>query len=103
MDLLRETLETRIHAVDPKFELQILGSYRRGIPFSSDIDLVVRHKKFVDAEDKEIALELMDSVVECLAGLIRGEDLITRGPKKFSVSFFVVVFYRPTTILILFI
>lgn len=94
MDLLREELETRIHSVDPKFELEILGSYRRGIPFSSDIDLVVRHKTFVDAEDKEIALELMDSVVECLgaAELIRAEDLITRGPKKFSVSIFLPLF-----------
>ena len=50
--LLREVdawgaaFKTALTAADPKFEGEILGSYRRGDPWSSDVDFVVRHKDY---------------------------------------------------------
>lgn len=35
-----------LKGADPALEGEIMGSYRRGKPYSSDIDYVVRHKDF---------------------------------------------------------
>lgn len=44
MESLKENLEKGARLADDQFESEILGSYRRGVAFSSDIDLLVRHK-----------------------------------------------------------
>jgi DNA polymerase/3'-5' exonuclease PolX len=87
MDLLRSALESAVAFADGRFESSILGSYRRGVPFSSDIDLVIRHELFIDADDAEVSKPLMFKIIQSLteAGLVKEEDALTRGPKKYSV------------------
>lgn len=46
MDAWGEAFKTALNAADPKFEGEILGSYRRGDPWSSDVDFVIRHKDY---------------------------------------------------------
>lgn len=90
MEKLKSALEAALADADPRFESEILGSYRRGVAFSSDIDLAIRHKKFVDADDVEVSKPLMIKVLDSLKahGLIKDEDTLTSGPKKFSVRVF---------------
>lgn len=89
MELLKSALEKALHKADPTFESEILGSYRRGVAFSSDIDLAIRHKSFVEGEDNATSKPLMLAVIATLEKmrLIQPEDQLTSGPKKFSVSF----------------
>ena len=44
MNQLKIALEIAVNSADSNFQSEILGSYRRGVGFSSDIDLLVRHK-----------------------------------------------------------
>lgn len=87
MDLLRAALESAVASADDRFESTILGSYRRGVPFSSDIDLVIRHELFVDANDAEVSKPMMFKIIESMKenGLVKDEDALTHGPKKYSV------------------
>lgn len=88
MEKLHEALDTAVKSADPKFQSAILGSYRRGVAFSSDIDLVVRHKAFDDADDLELAKKFMTKLITQLEkdGLVCEENAFTNGPKKYSVS-----------------
>lgn len=47
---LKTALDKVVASVGPAFQLEgeILGSFRRGVAFGSDIDLVIRCKKFDD-------------------------------------------------------
>ena len=65
----------------------VLGSYRREVEFSSDIDLVIRHKK-VKGDDSELSKEYLQEVVASLErrGLITKKNQLTFGAKKYSVS-----------------
>lgn len=86
MESLREKLEECVAAADPRFECAILGSYRRGVDFSSDIDLVIRHKK-LKVDDPVLSKVLLFKVVAKLTAenLIVNEDQLTCGDKKYSV------------------
>lgn len=45
MDLIKAAIESAVQKAKGKsMSCDILGSYRRGVPYSSDIDLVIRHK-----------------------------------------------------------
>ncbi|KAL8278170.1 hypothetical protein RQP46_009343 [Phenoliferia psychrophenolica] len=85
MDSLREALESAVRAADPDFECEILGSYRRQATFSSDIDLVVRHKK-VKGDDQDASKVFLLKVLDVLEErqLILKEDQLTSGAKKYS-------------------
>jgi len=89
MEKLMSALEEALQKVDSKFECEILGSYRRGVGFSSDIDLAVRHKKFTDKDDEEISKPLMAAIIKQLEddGLIDRENQLMLGPKKYAVRF----------------
>ncbi|GAA5871054.1 hypothetical protein JCM16303_001676 [Sporobolomyces ruberrimus] len=86
MEKLKSALEDALKEVDPKFECEILGSYRRGVGFSSDIDLAVRHKSFTDKDDEETSKPLIDSIVARLEeeGLIERDNQLMLGPKKYA-------------------
>lgn len=96
MEKLKSALEDALKEVDPKFECEILGSYRRGVGFSSDIDLAVRHKSFTDKDDEETSKPLIDSIVAKLEeeGLIERDNQLMLGPKKYAVCF---IPRRPTS------
>lgn len=85
---LASTLETTLARVDDKFECEILGSYRRGVGFSSDIDLAVRHKDFTDKDDEATSKPMMTAIVRELEaqGLVQEEQQLMFGPKKYAVS-----------------
>lgn len=87
MDKLSAALDTAVKSADPKFQSAILGSYRRGVAFSSDIDLVIRHKDFDDADDLVLARTFMEKLITQLEkeGLVCEENAFTNGPKKYSV------------------
>ncbi|GAA6012661.1 hypothetical protein JCM10207_009072 [Rhodosporidiobolus poonsookiae] len=86
MEKLKLVLEKALQAIDPQFECEILGSYRRGVDFSSDIDLAVRHPSFVDKDDEEAAKPLMASIVRYLEKhkLVEKENQLQFGPKKYA-------------------
>ena len=86
MEKLREALELAVKAADPNFECEILGSYRRRADFSSDIDLAIRHKSFVNKDDLETAAPLIKKLVDELTefNLIKTEDELMYGPKKWA-------------------
>ena len=87
MNKLSAVLDASVKSADPKFQSDILGSYRRGVAFSSDIDLVIRHKAFNDADDLELAKKFMKKLITQLEddGLVSEENAFTNGPKKYSV------------------
>lgn len=84
MDSLSYELFSTIRSIDKKFECQILGSYRRGVDFSSDIDLAVRHPSFTDNGDEDTAKPLMESIITALEDkqLVLPENQLMRGVKK---------------------
>ncbi|KAM0749966.1 Nucleotidyltransferase, partial [Meredithblackwellia eburnea MCA 4105] len=86
MEVLRKTLFDLVQKLDERFESAILGSYRRGVEFSSDIDLVLRHELYKEEDDEETPVVLLTKVVEKLLGdgLIKEEDKLMFGKKKYS-------------------
>jgi len=89
MEKLKSALENAIKQIDPHFECEILGSYRRGVGFSSDIDLAVRHRDFVDKDDEDTGKVFINQIVQQLEedGLIERENQLMLGPKKYAVNF----------------
>ncbi|KAK4704852.1 hypothetical protein P7C70_g1357, partial [Phenoliferia sp. Uapishka_3] len=87
MEKLRQKLEECVLTADSRFECSILGSYRRGVDFSSDIDLVVRHKLY-NADNPDLSKALLTKVVDALTAkkLIKPEDMLTNGAKKYSLT-----------------
>ncbi|GAA5994352.1 hypothetical protein JCM5350_004295 [Sporobolomyces pararoseus] len=86
MEKLKVALETALKKAKNDFEMEILGSFRRGVGFSSDIDLAVRHKSFLNKDDEATAKPLMAMIVKQLEddGLIERENQLMLGPKKFA-------------------
>ncbi|GAA5969606.1 hypothetical protein JCM3765_003447 [Sporobolomyces pararoseus] len=86
MEELKLALETALKKAKKDFEMEILGSFRRGVGFSSDIDLVVRHKTFLNKDDEATAKPLMAMIVKQLEddGLIERENQLMLGPKKYA-------------------
>ncbi|KAI5478507.1 hypothetical protein MNV49_005035 [Pseudohyphozyma bogoriensis] len=84
MEQLYETLEGILKAVDERFEFAMLGSYRRGVKFSSDVDMVIRHPKFTDETDENVGKALMTKIVDGLRQreLISKDDELANGPKR---------------------
>jgi hypothetical protein len=87
MEDLRSLILSTLKTVDPEFECEILGSYRRGIPFSSDLDVAIRHPSFVEKDDEETAKPLLKSVVAHLEKeeLLEKENALMLGAKKYAV------------------
>ncbi|SCZ92655.1 BZ3500_MvSof-1268-A1-R1_Chr5-2g08073 [Microbotryum saponariae] len=89
MDELKARIEDCLKSIvtgDEKlFEAELLGSYRRGLDFASDLDLAVRHPSFTDSEDKEKARRLLDRIVEALeaSGLLANQYRLAHGDKKY--------------------
>lgn len=75
-----------IRAVDPKFRATICGSFRRGLPSSGDVDVLLTHPDFRSSSSGSGSLSgrLLRSVVDRLEkdeGLIT--DTISHGDTKF--------------------
>ncbi|GAA5829038.1 hypothetical protein JCM11251_004104 [Rhodosporidiobolus azoricus] len=86
MEKLKVVLEKALKKIDPAFECEILGSYRRGVPFSSDVDLAIRHPKFVDRDDEETSKPMMQAVVKYLEKhkLLEKDNCLMNGSKKYA-------------------
>ncbi|GAA5885027.1 hypothetical protein JCM6882_007197 [Rhodosporidiobolus microsporus] len=86
MEKLKLVLEKALKDIDPAFECEILGSYRRGVPFSSDIDLAIRHPDFLDKDDEETSKPMMKKVVEYLEKhkLLEKDNRLMLGGKKYA-------------------
>ncbi|GAA5954542.1 hypothetical protein JCM8115_004619 [Rhodotorula mucilaginosa] len=87
MDALKEALQEAVYAANFDFECEILGSYRRGVPFSSDVDLAIWHKSFDGSKEHDaLGKELLESVVQKLEerGLVEKENELARGVKKYA-------------------
>ncbi|BGP37377.1 hypothetical protein JCM10449v2_001283 [Rhodotorula kratochvilovae] len=86
VEKLKKVLEKALAAVDPRFECEVLGSYRRGVDFSSDIDLAVRHPDFQDKDDEQKSKAMMAQIVQYLEELklISKDDQLMFGGKKYA-------------------
>ncbi|TNY23334.1 hypothetical protein DMC30DRAFT_32334 [Rhodotorula diobovata] len=86
VEKLQVALEKALAAVDSRFECEVLGSYRRGVEFSSDIDLAVRHPEFQDKDDEETSKALMGAIVDELEKqkLVSKDDQLMLGGKKYA-------------------
>ena len=77
MDAHKEFLTTTIKQIDAKFTFEITGSYRRGLPSSGDIDVLITHK-----DDPSNAEELFKKVVSQLKQSKYISDVFAEGGKK---------------------
>lgn len=95
MEAFDNALKSALRKADPLFECEVLGSYRRRAPFSSDVDLVVRHKTFIHKDDEDTATSLMRRIVAALEGeeLLDDENRLMHGPKKYAVRYFAYIVY----------
>lgn len=77
MNAHKEYLEKVITSIDSKFTFEITGSYRRGLPSSGDIDVLITHK-----DDPENVEELFREVVGKLKDAKYMTDVFAEGGKK---------------------
>lgn len=77
MDAHNEYLAKNILSIDPHFTFEITGSYRRGLPSSGDIDVLITHK-----DDPENVEELFKQVLVKLKASKYITDVFAEGGKK---------------------
>ncbi|SCV72654.1 BQ2448_4191 [Microbotryum intermedium] len=82
---IQECLKSIDTGDDTPFEAELLGSYRQGLDFASDLDLAVRHVSFTDNEDNDKAKKLLDKIVQGLeaSGLLATQYRLAHGGKKY--------------------
>lgn len=80
---VEKLLQKKVRALDAKYTLQICGSYRRGLPSSGDIDVLLMHEDYTSDKSAKANGHLLKRVVEELreCGLIT--DTISLGDHKF--------------------
>lgn len=77
METHHELLAKSIRSVDPKFQFEITGSYRRLEPSSGDIDILITHN-----EDPTNVEELFKSIIDKLKQGGYMTDVFAEGGKK---------------------
>lgn len=81
MDILKSSVETHIKAVDKDIIFEVCGSYRRGLPTSGDIDILVSHSKYMENISNEKILSKIVKYMETTGFLV---DYLTKdGEKKY--------------------
>ena len=81
MDMLKSSVETHIKAVDKDIIFEVCGSYRRGLPTSGDIDILVSHSKYMENISNEKILSKIVKYMETTGFLV---DYLTKdGEKKY--------------------
>ena len=80
----KELLLDVFQSVDPQLGADLLGSFRRGDYFSSDLDWVLYHPEVVelkiprnDGSDKRDPNPLAKDLLECVVSELRKRDLLT--------------------------
>lgn len=66
IDVINKFIQKQSAIVDPKLEVIICGSYRRGLPFSNDIDILVLHKDIKTKKKLESNLRIFKALIENL-------------------------------------
>ncbi|GAA5844830.1 hypothetical protein JCM9279_000009 [Rhodotorula babjevae] len=86
VEKLQAALEKAVATVDSRLECEVLGSYCRGVDFSSDIDFAVRHPDFQDKDDEEKSKAFMGKIVAELEKqkLVSKDDQLMFGGKKYA-------------------
>jgi DNA polymerase beta len=77
MDAHNQYLTKVIASIDSKFTFDITGSYRRGLPSSGDIDILITHQ-----DDPENVEELFKAVLSKLKDAKYITDVFAEGGKK---------------------
>ncbi len=81
MDILKLTIETHIKAVDKELLFEVCGSYRRGLPTSGDIDILVSDPKYMENISEKKILSKIVKYMETTGFLV---DYLTKdGEKKY--------------------
>lgn len=78
---VESTIVDACRKLDPDYEATVCGSYRRGLPNSGDVDVLLCHKKYTSSDGKRP--DLLQKVVDHLkdTGLIT--DTLSMGDTKF--------------------
>ncbi len=81
MDELKKTIEIHMKSVDKELVFEVCGSYRRGLPSSGDIDILVSHPKHMTNILEEKFLSKIVKYMETTGFLV---DYLTKdGEKKY--------------------
>ncbi|BGO88941.1 hypothetical protein NBRC10512_005695 [Rhodotorula toruloides] len=82
---LEKKIKKAVSAAGRGFQMEILGSYRRGSAFCSDVDLVIRHERYATKDQTDEGKELLGKIVDQLVehGLVKPEHQLARGASKF--------------------
>ncbi|XP_064473276.1 DNA polymerase beta-like [Ornithodoros turicata] len=78
---IESKIKNACRELDKDYEATVCGSYRRGLPDSGDIDVLLCHKKFTSKDKK--CPERLRKVVDHLKGMALITDTLSLGDTKF--------------------
>jgi DNA polymerase beta len=79
--LMKKVLQKEIKYVDSKLLFEICGSYRRGVPDSGDIDVLISHSKHLDNISKQKYLQKLVKRLKETGFIL--DSLTSDGAKKY--------------------
>ncbi|KAK9895679.1 Nucleotidyltransferase [Cystobasidium minutum MCA 4210] len=82
VDAIAKEIFRAIKQADAEHDAEIVGSYRRGEPWSSDVDLVVRHPAF-EGGDEDVSKALLQNIVKGFKDIIVLDKPLADGPKRY--------------------
>ena len=80
---MEKLVKSEFKKVDPLYQITICGSYRRGLPSSGDIDILLTHKKYVSDKKKKGTNSYLAPIVQHLEKLGFITDTLSHGDTKF--------------------
>ena len=102
INTVRDLLTREIESIDQKYHVTFCGSYRRGEPSSSDIDILITHPNYVSetyveehkqntsiitpSHSSQNARHLLDKIINKLFDVNFLTDTLAHGDKKFMVN-----------------
>ncbi|BGP29440.1 hypothetical protein JCM10296v2_001179 [Rhodotorula toruloides] len=81
---LEKEIKKAVSAAGRGFQMEILGSYRRGSAFCSDVHLVIWHKHYATKDQTDEGKELLRKIIDQLVehGLVKPEHQLACGASK---------------------
>ncbi|KAH3761946.1 DNA polymerase beta [Pelomyxa schiedti] len=84
ISIFESKIRGELNALDPLYKMEVVGSYRRGLPNSGDIDILVTHPQYTDdCRLRKDSRGLMSNIVERLVAANIVTDIISSGFMQF--------------------